>query len=167
MAEGLNRVTLLGQLGADPELKTLNGGQALLSLRLATNESYLDKNNERQNRTEWHRVSIWGRRAEALGKILNKGDTIYVEGRLQTRSYEKNGEKRYSTEIVATNVLLPGGRSGGVDRREASQSRSAPQQSGKRPAANGGGGGDDFGDFSGGGGGTAKSAGGDDDDIPF
>jgi single-strand DNA-binding protein len=109
MAEGLNRVMLLGNLGADPELRVTPGGQAVLKLRLATNESYLDRNNVRQERTEWHRVTVWGRRAEALGKILQKGDSLLVEGRLQTSSYEKNGEKRYSTEVVANNIVLPGG----------------------------------------------------------
>src|SRR3974390_988479 len=109
MAEGLNRVMLLGNLGADPELRVTPGGQAILKLRLATNETYLDRNNVRQERTEWHRVTVWGRRAEALGKILQKGDSLFVEGRLQTSSYEKNGEKRYSTEVVANNVILSGG----------------------------------------------------------
>ena len=108
MAEGLNRVMLLGNLGADPELRVTPGGQAVLKLRLATNETYLDRNNVRQERTEWHRVTIWGRRAEALGKILQKGDLLFIEGRLQTSSYEKNGEKRYSTEVIANNVVLPG-----------------------------------------------------------
>lgn len=121
MGEGLNRVTLLGNLGADPELRVTPGGQAVLKLRLATNESYLDRNNVRQDRTEWHRVTVWGRRAEALGKILQKGDLLLVEGRLQTSSYEKNGEKRYSTEIVANNIALPGsgrGRGEGAPARE-------------------------------------------------
>lgn len=115
--DGLNRVTLLGNLGADPELRMTQGGQAVLSLRLATSESYLDRNKVRQERTEWHRVSLWGNRAEALGKILAKGERVLVEGRLQTRSYEdRDGKKVYQTEVVATNVvLLPdrGGRTGG------------------------------------------------------
>src|SRR5580700_6316508 len=119
MAEGLNRVMLLGNLGADPGLRVTPGGQAVLKLRLATNESYMDRNNVRQERTEWHRVTVWGRRAEALGKILQKGDSMFVEGRLQTSSYEKNGEKRYSTEVVATNVVLSGGRGRGEGARGA------------------------------------------------
>src|SRR5579864_4919117 len=125
MAEGLNRVMLLGNLGADPELRVTPGGQAVLKLRLATNENYLDRNNVRQERTEWHRITIWGRRAEALGKILQKGDMLFVEGRLQTSSYEKNGEKRYSTEVVAINVVLPGsggGRGEGEGPREGARS---------------------------------------------
>ncbi|HZU85579.1 MAG TPA: single-stranded DNA-binding protein, partial [Polyangiaceae bacterium] len=126
MAEGLNRVMLLGNLGADPELRVTPGGQAVLKLRLATNETYLDRNNVRQERTEWHRVTVWGRRAEALGKILQKGDSLFIEGRLQTSSYEKNGEKRYSTEVIANNILLTGGgrgraAEGGAPRSSASR----------------------------------------------
>jgi single-strand DNA-binding protein len=153
MAEGLNRVMLIGNLGADPELRVTPGGQAILKLRLATNESYLDRNNVRQERTEWHRVTVWGRRAEALGKILQKGDSLFVEGRLQTSSYEKNGEKRYSTEVVATNIVLPGrGRGEGArDAGGGKPSRDAPEA----PA-------DDFGDPGGG-----SSGGAVEDDIPF
>ena len=109
MADGLNRVMLLGNLGADPELRSTGQGTAVLNLRIATTESYLDKNNARQEHTEWHRVTIWGKRGEALAKFLKKGDRIFVEGGLRTTSYEKNGEKRYSTEINATNVILAGG----------------------------------------------------------
>lgn len=109
---GLNKVTLIGHLGADPELRVTPGGQSVLKLRLATTEKYLDRNNERQERTEWHRITIWGKRGEALGKILRKGEPIYLEGRLQTSSYEKNGEKRYSTEIVVNEVILLGGKRG-------------------------------------------------------
>ena len=81
-SEGLNKVMLIGNLGADPELKFTQGGQAVLSLRLATTERYVSKGGERQERTEWHSVVIWGNRAEALNKFLAKGRTIYVEGRL-------------------------------------------------------------------------------------
>ena len=165
MAEGLNRVMLFGNLGADPDLRVTPGGQAILKLRLATNESYLDRNNVRQERTEWHRVTIWGRRAEALGKILQKGDSLFIEGRLQTSSYEKNGEKRYSTEVVANNVVLPG--------RGRGEGAGAPREGGgaprrEAPRAAGGGGGDvppeaPYDDFGQGGG----PAGGGEDDIPF
>jgi single-strand DNA-binding protein len=169
MAEGLNRVMLLGNLGADPELRVTPGGQAVLKLRLATNETYLDRNNVRQDRTEWHRVTVWGRRAEALGKILTKGDLLMVEGRLQTSSYEKNGEKRYSTEIVANNIVLPGGGRGRGEGAPRDAGGGAPRsQGGGAPRGGGGGGGgggdappfDDFPDAGGG-------AGGGDDDIPF
>ena len=161
MAEGLNRVILLGNLGADPELRMTGGGTAVLKLRLATSESYLDRNKQRQERTEWHRVVVWGRRAEALGKILNKGDRLLVEGSLRTSSYDdKDGNKRYTTEVIASNVVLGGGGQRG---------------GGGGGGGRSGGGGDDFGPPGGGGGGGG--GGGfddadygsvpDDDDIPF
>ena len=116
MAEGLNRVMLLGNLGADPELRMTSGGQAVLKLRLATSETYLDKNRARQERTEWHNVVIWGKRAEALSKIISKGTRIFVEGGLRTSSYDdREGNKRYRTEVVASNILLQGqGRGAGA-----------------------------------------------------
>src|SRR5690606_16174607 len=134
MAEGLNRVMLLGNLGADPELRMTSGGQAVLKLRVATAETYLDRNRNRQERTEWHSVVVWGKRAEALGKILGKGSRIFVEGSLRTSSYDdRDGNKRYKTEIVANNIILSGRGGGGGGGYE--------------------GGGDYGGDFSGGGGG--------------
>ncbi|HEY6463217.1 MAG TPA: single-stranded DNA-binding protein [Polyangiaceae bacterium] len=179
MAEGLNRVLLLGNLGADPELRVTPGGQAILKLRLATTETYLDKNNVRQERTEWHRVTIWGRRGEALAKFLQKGDSIFIEGRIQTSSYEKNGEKRYSTDIIANNVILTGGRGRGEG---AGAGGGRPQRSAGSAGGGGGGGGgfdgpppDDF-DQGGGGGGMGGGGGGGvggggmgggEDDIPF
>jgi single-strand DNA-binding protein len=110
MSEGLNRVMLLGNLGADPELRMTNGGQAVLKLRLATSETYLDRNKVRQEKTEWHSVVVWGKRGEALAKILSKGSRIFVEGSLRTSSYDdKDGNKRYKTEVVAGNIILSGG----------------------------------------------------------
>lgn len=156
MADGLNRVMLLGNLGADPELKMTGSGQAVLKMRLATTESYLDRNKVRQEKTEWHNVVLWGKRAEALGKFLTKGSRLFVEGGLRTSSYDdREGNKRYKTEIVATNVILAGRGAGGGG------------------AAGGGGGGRseqaaepgdsyDDGGYGGAGGGAA-----DDDDIPF
>jgi single-strand DNA-binding protein len=122
MAEGLNKVLLLGNLGADPELRMTPSGQAVLKLRLATSENYLDKNRQRQERTEWHNVVIWGKRAEALSRILAKGSRLFVEGGLRTSSYDdRDGNKRYRTEIVASNVLLQGrgGSGGGRDGYDA------------------------------------------------
>lgn len=115
MAEGINRVMLLGNLGADPDLRFgQTAEQAVLRLRLATTESFFDrKTNERRERTDWHSVVVFGKRAEALQKILSKGSSIFVEGRIQTSSYEKDGEKRYSTDIVAQNIVLCGSKGGG------------------------------------------------------
>jgi single-strand DNA-binding protein len=145
MAEGLNRVLLLGNLGADPELRATQGGQSVLKLRLATSESYLDRNKVRQERTEWHQVTIWGKRAEALSKFLTKGSRIFVEGGLHTSSYEKDGRKIYRTEVNATNIILAGGSSDSAPRERPSHRE--PEPPAEDPA-------DDF------------SAGGD-DDIPF
>jgi len=159
MAEGLNRVTLIGNLGADPELKYTQNGQGVLRLRLATTESYANRAGERQQRTDWHTVIVWGKRGEALNNILSKGRSICVEGRIQYRQWEdKDGNKRNSTEIVAQNIVLLGSGRGGRD-------SGAPGDFGA------GGGGDDFGAGGGGGGGGGGSAppaddfG--DDDIPF
>lgn len=109
MSEGLNRVTLLGNLGADAELRATQSGTAVLNMRLAVNESWKDKNGERQEKTEWMTCVLWGKRAEALHKYLIKGTRILVEGSLRTSSYEKDGEKRYSTEVNVSNVVFAGG----------------------------------------------------------
>lgn len=109
MAEGLNRVILLGNLGGDPELRVTSAGSAVLKLRLATSETYLDRDKQRQERTEWHNVVIWGRRAEALGKVLARGDRLLIEGSLRTSTYEdRNGVTKYRTEVIANNVVLNG-----------------------------------------------------------
>jgi single-strand DNA-binding protein len=110
MADGLNRVMLFGNLGADPELRVTGGGQSVLKLRLATSESYLDKNRVRQERTEWHSLVIWGKRAEALSRFLSKGSKLFAEGALRTSTYDdKDGVKRYRTDIVCNNIILAGG----------------------------------------------------------
>lgn len=161
MAEGLNKVLLLGNLGADPELRVTPGGQSILKLRLATTETYLDKSNTRQERTEWHSITVWGKRGEALSKILNKGSSIFVEGSIRTSSYEKDGEKRYRTDIVANNIILAGGRgrSGGDDSFDRPARGGGGGGGGGRPqgGGGGGGGGDDY---------AADDFGGD-DEIPF
>lgn len=182
MAEGLNKVMLLGNLGADPELRMTAGGQAILKLRLATTETYLDKSNVRQERTEWHSITVWGKRGEALAKILAKGSNIFVEGSLRTSSYEKDGEKRYRTEIVANNILLTGRRAGG----EAGARGGGDDFGGPPPERRGGPGGGGYGGGGNQGGGGGQGGGkpqapqapapqddygagdfGGDDDIPF
>jgi single-strand DNA-binding protein len=132
MSEGLNKVMLLGNLGADPELRMTNGGQPVLKLRLATSETFLDRDKQKQERTEWHNVVIWGKRGEALSRILTKGSRLFVEGGLRTTSYEKDGVKLYRTEIIASNVLLQGGGAG----RDAREARAAIGGS-ERPAGMG------------------------------
>src|SRR5882757_2546023 len=139
MSEGLNKVHLLGNLGADPELRVTPSGQAILKLRLATTESYLDKNSARQERTEWHQVTVWGKRGEALAKILSKGSSVFIEGSLRTSSYEKDGEKRYRTEIVANNIILAGGRRSGGD--QPFEGRAERSYGNRAPSSGGGGGG--------------------------
>lgn len=185
MAEGLNKVMLIGNLGMDPELKFTQGGQAVLRMRLATTERYANKAGERQERTEWHTVIVWGNRAEALNKILHKGRTIYVEGRLQTRQWDdKEGKKRSTTEINANQILLlGGGRGQGAGAGAGGGGGSDDGDWGGGGAGGGGGGGGaggggyrrGGGGAPGGGGGGAPPAGGDDvppddfgdDDIPF
>lgn len=111
MGDGLNRCTLIGNLGADPELKMTNNGRAVLRMRLATSSSYLDAQRVRQTRTEWHTVNVWGKRAEGLARFLSKGDRLAIEGEIRTRDWEDQatGAKRYATEIHALNVVLCGG----------------------------------------------------------
>jgi single-strand DNA-binding protein len=105
----LNRVILMGHLGADPELRTTADGLTLLKMRIATGEAWLDKTSRQlQERTEWHTVTLFGNRVEGLSRILHKGDCIVVEGSLRTSSWEKDGVKRYRTEVVAREICLTG-----------------------------------------------------------
>lgn len=98
----VNKVILVGNLGSDPDVRQTQSGQTVCTLSVATSESWFDKNaNERKEKTEWHRVVVWGKAAEACQKYLSKGRKVYVEGKLQTRKWEKDGETKYSTEIVA------------------------------------------------------------------
>jgi single-strand DNA-binding protein len=156
MAGGVNKVILVGYLGADPDMRYTPSGQGVCEMRVATSESWNDKNGQRQERTEWHRIVVWGKRAEVCSKYLSKGRQVYVEGRIQTRSYDdKDGNKRYITEIIAADVqfLGGGGREGGAGGRSA-----GGRDDGPPPPSDG-----DFGGGGYGGGG----GGGPDDDIPF
>ncbi len=117
---GVNKVILIGNLGQDPEVRYTPSGQAVANLRIATTESWNSKENgQREQRTEWHRVVVWGKQAENCSQYLSKGRQVYVEGRLQTRSWnDKDGNTRYTTEIVANNVQFLGGRSQDKDQEE-------------------------------------------------
>src|SRR4051812_2968492 len=159
----VNKVILVGNLGRDAELRYTPGGAAVATLNMATTEVWNDKGGQRQEKTEWHRVVLWGKTAESLNEYLTKGKQIYVEGRLQTRQWDdKDGNKRYTTEIRGDRIVLLGGGSGGGGARGAGGGSSR-----------GGGGGSDFGGGSGGGGGDFGGPSPDssapltDDDIPF
>jgi len=133
----VNKVILVGNLGADPEMRYLPSGEAVANLRLATTDSWKDKDGNKQEQTEWHRVSFFGRQAEVCGQYLKKGSQIYVEGSIRTRKYQdKDGQERYATDIRGDRMQMLGGRQGMSDAppRESSASRPAPAQS--QPATN-------------------------------
>ena len=143
MAGGVNKVILIGNLGVDPEVRFTPSGQAVANFRIATNESWTDKSGQKQERTEWHRIVAWGRTAELCGEYLSKGRTVYVEGRIQTRDWQdKDGNKRYTTEIVAMTVqfLDKGGQGGGGGGRGGDP---GPDDFGPPPPGFDGGGSDD------------------------
>jgi len=142
---GVNKVILIGNLGANPELRYTPGGQAVANLRIATTERWTDKSGQRQESTEWHRVVLWGKQAEVAGQYLVKGRQVYIEGRIRTRQWQdQQGQKRFSTEIVAQNMQLIGGRPGEARTGEETPA-TVPHD---EPA-------------------SADFAGGPDDDIPF
>ncbi|MCC6137067.1 MAG: single-stranded DNA-binding protein [Bdellovibrionaceae bacterium] len=117
----VNKVIIIGRLGADPELKTLGSGQAVANFNVATSENWVDRDGAKQERTEWHRIVVWGKLAEICRQYLSKGRQVFVEGKLQTRSWEdQQGQKRYTTEVVANNIQFIGGAN---DRPAASQNQ--------------------------------------------
>src|SRR5437588_12435032 len=131
MAKSVNKVILIGNLGKDPEVKFTPGGTAVAKFSLATNERFKDKAGEWQDRTEWHSIVAWQRLAEIVGEYVKKGSKVYLEGRLQTSSWEdkQSGEKKYRTEIIAQDLVLLGGRGeggGGGDYEGRSRSAAAP-----------------------------------------
>jgi single-strand DNA-binding protein len=124
----VNKVILVGRLGRDPETRFTSSGQAVCNFTLATDESYKDRNGERQQRTEWHRIVMWGKLAEIGQQYLKKGKLVYIEGRLQTRQWDdKEGNKRSTTEIVANVMRMLGGRAEGAP---AADVEAAPAASG-------------------------------------
>ena len=111
----VNKVILVGRLGRDPETRYTGGGQAVANFSVATDETYKDRNGEKQKRTEWHKIVVWGKQAEIAQQYLKKGSLIFIEGRIQSREWQdKEGQKRTSFEIVASNFRMLGGRSEGA-----------------------------------------------------
>ncbi|MEA1968646.1 MAG: single-stranded DNA-binding protein [Thermodesulfobacteriota bacterium] len=107
---GVNKVIIVGNLGRDPEIRYSQQGVAVVKLAIATSEAWTDKQGQKQEKTEWHRVTVFGKQGENCERYLSKGRQVYVEGRLQTSSYEKEGQTHYSTEIIANTVQFLGGR---------------------------------------------------------
>jgi single-strand DNA-binding protein len=153
----VNKVILIGNLGRDPETRYMPDGGAVTNVSIATTETWKDKNGEKQEKTEWHRVAFFGKLAEIAGEYLKKGSQVYVEGRLQTRKWQdKDGADKYTTEIVADRMQMLGSRQGmgGGDReRDAGADREAGARGAAKPAAAGKPAGSKFDDF--------------EDDIPF
>ncbi|MBN2714952.1 MAG: single-stranded DNA-binding protein [Deltaproteobacteria bacterium] len=160
MADGINKVILVGNLGKDPEVSYTQGGTARCRFPLATGETYLSKTGERQDRTEWHNVVVWGKQGENVGKYLAKGRQVYIEGSLRTRSWddEKTGQKKYMTEVNAQKVVFLGGRGEGGPTGGMSTGGGGGYSG---PADSGMGGGGMGGGYDG------PPSFGDDDDIPF
>ena len=156
----VNKVILIGNLGKKPELRYTPGGQAVAQFNIATNERWGGKDGQpAQERTEWHRIVVWGRTAENCAQYLDKGRSVYVEGRLQTREWtDKEGKKNYTTEVVASSVVFLGGRDG---------AGAGPRSGGMARQASGGGRQDDFGPPPPGMDDMGHGGGGGDDDIPF
>jgi single-strand DNA-binding protein len=138
MPKSVNKVILIGNLGKDPEVKFTTTGVPVAKFSLATNERYKDKAGEWQDRTEWHNIVAWQRHAEIVGEYVKKGSKIYIEGRLQTSSWEdkQSGEKKYRTEIIVSDLVLLGGRGEGGGDFEGRGSRAASANAGfdQRPA---------------------------------
>jgi single-strand DNA-binding protein len=138
MARGVNKVILIGTLGSDPEIKRMTSGDSVTNFNIATNESWMDKNtNQRQERTEWHRIVAFRRLADIMGQYLRKGSQVYIEGKLQTRKWQdQNGMDRYTTEIIANTMEMLGGRSGGTENFYGSNDQQQqPQQQPSQPQA--------------------------------
>ena len=186
---GVNKVILIGNVGADPELRYTPSGTAVSNYSVATNENWTDNSGERQERTEWHRIVVWGRLAEICNQYLRKGSKVYIEGRLQTRSWEgQDGQKKYTTEVVARDMQIldsredgaGAGDSGGGGQQGGPQggAPSYGQEPGPPPGPGGGQQGASGGGSQGAGGGGQQNRGGGqppsepppysaDDDLPF
>jgi single-strand DNA-binding protein len=175
MARGINKVILVGNLGADPETRAMPSGSTVANLRIATSESWRDKQSgEQQERTEWHRVVLFGRLGEVAAEYLKKGSQVYIEGSLRTRKWQdKQGTERYSTEIVGNDMQMLGGRGGGGGGggmgSPSGGAGASGAGSGQGGSPGGGRGGDPFPEYSHSDSGGSAGGGRDDfdDDIPF
>lgn len=128
MSKGVNKVILVGNLGNDPEVRYSQGGSAIASISVATSEKWKDKNGEAQERTEWHRVKAFGKLAEIIGEYCKKGQTVYIEGSLRTEKYtDKQGVEKYSTDIIADEMQMLGGKP--EEKRSAPKARSRREES--------------------------------------
>jgi len=159
----LNKVMLIGNLGRDPELRSTPSGTQVANFSLATTENFTDRGGNRQERTEWHRVVLWGKLAEIAGQYLSKGRQVYIEGRLQTREWEdKQGQKRQTTEVVGTTMVMLGGRGEGrgPGRDEGSSPQYQPAEAGGSPSR-------EAGTFGGGAEDPSMAPIQEDDDLPF
>ena len=155
----VNKAIIVGNLGRDPEMRYTQSNTPVATFSVATTDQWTDKNGERQERTEWHRVVAWARLAEICGQYLQKGKQVYIEGRLQTREWEdKDGQKRYTTEIVAREMQMLG-RPGDAPARESYSQPQPARQANQAKQAKQGGGDDPFPE--------APMPGNDDDDLPF
>ena len=169
MPRGVNKVILIGNLGADPETRSMPSGMTVANIRIATSESWKDKQSgEQKERTEWHHVSLFGRLGEIAGEYLRKGSQVYIEGSLRTRKWQdKEGRDRYTTEVIANEMQMIGGRAGGgsvgAGATGASSGNTGSYESRERAPA----GGSDPSGSSGSGSGGGASAEEFDDDIPF
>lgn len=153
---GVNKVIILGRLGKDPEMRSFESGSQVCRIVVATSESYTDKQGQKVEKTEWHNISLWGKLADIANTYLKKGSEVYVEGKLQTNSYEADGVTKYSTEILANTINLIGGKAEGSSAMQnndqvASAPNTAPKTPSPKKATNAALGGNDD----------------DDDDLPF
>jgi len=166
MARGINKVILIGNLGADPETRAVPSGTTVANLRIATSESWRDKQTgEQQERTEWHRVAFFGRLAEVAGEYLRKGSQVYIEGSLRTRKWQdKQGNERYSTEIIGNDLQMLGSRGGGGAVSAPGAGAAASGGAGASAGGGAGAGASPDSEESGGGAGRGEDF---DDDIPF
>ena len=165
MSRSLNKVTLIGNLGADPEVRSTSGGNRVANFSLATSRQWTGTNGEKQEKTEWHKCVVWNTQnqklADVVERYLKKGDKVYVEGRIEYRQWQdKENQTRYVTEINVRELLMLSGRPGGAPADESEGGARKPARSAAAPAGGAGGSGGEFEDFKG----TLEEA---DDDLPF